>query len=648
MRKFFNNRYAPAYSFIILFLTLSFLVRLTLVILSWSKAFFSVLSFPEIFFKGIVYDLGVAFFFCVLYSIYLLVIPSGWNRSVWNRTLTYTGFFLAVLIIMFSFFAEFAFWEEFESRFNFIAVDYLVYTYEVIHNINESYPLPLLISAMIGLSLSITLAIYRMGVFERSYVSSTSFTRRLIITTVVISVSVCYILFVKNSWAENSQSRYQNELSKAGIYSFFAAFKSNELNYRDFYKLIDDRKAFDLLRTTLKDSNTVFCSNGFSLRRKITHSGNPVYPNVIMLTIESLSAEFLKHFGNTEHITPVLDSLADNSIFFTNLYATGNRTVRGMEALTLSIPPTPGNSIVRRENNDNLVTSGSVFKKAGYDCGFFYGGDGYFDNMNNFFGNNGFDVTDRGKHVLEVDDLHAKHHHIPDKTVHFENAWGICDQDLYDAVTRDADAKYASGKPFYDFVMTTSNHRPYTYPLGKIDIPPGSRAGAVKYTDWAIGEFLNSLKGKPWFQNTIIILVADHCANSAGKNEVDISKYNIPCWILNLPVAQNTSVTKMCSQIDIYPTLFGLLGWNYESNFFGQNVFSAGYHPRIFCGTYQKLAFMKDDSLVILGPQKSVQTFLYNKITNTQTPVNFNSLINEAIAPYQAAYYLFKNNGLKQ
>ena len=105
----------------------------------------------------------------------------------------------------------------------------------------------------------------------------------------------------------------------------------------------------------------------------------------------------MAHFGNKSGITPVLDSLSDNGILFTNMYATGTRTVRGMEALSLAVPPTPGNSIVRRPNNDNLATIGYIFQKQGYQAGFFYGGDGYFDNMNQYFGSNGYAVTDRGQ-----------------------------------------------------------------------------------------------------------------------------------------------------------------------------------------------------------------------------------------------------------
>jgi phosphoglycerol transferase MdoB-like AlkP superfamily enzyme len=198
--------------------------------------------------------------------------------------------------------------------------------------------------------------------------------------------------------------------------------------------------------------------------------------------------------------------------------------------------------------------------------------------------------------------------------------------------------------------MTTSNHRPYTYPAGKINIPSGTgREGAVKYTDYAIRQFFNKIKNKPWYKNTVVLLVADHCASSAGKDEIDISKYHIPCLIVNLPNKDKGNIDKMCSQIDLYPTLFNLLGWKYDSNLFGRNVLESDYVPRIILGTYQQLAYLRNDSLVILGPRQVAETFLYSMAGNQQVPKKLPTyIINEAIAQYQTAYYLFKNGGLKE
>lgn len=647
--KLFKGRYSVLFSFLAIFVFISFLIRTVLFVDSIGKTDFSFLGVLRIYLLGFVYDVGVGLFLTTLYSLYLLVLPDRWSASIVNKIITYAALFIILLISFFSFFAELTFWQEFESRFNFIAVDYLIYTYEVINNINESYPLPLLIGGVLVMVLLVMWLFVKRRIFKNVFQSAITFKSRAAITGILLVITLLYTFFLTNSFAESSTNRYANELSKAGIYSIFAAFKNNELNFNHFYTLLPKNKAFALMRNELKDQQSTFVNDGNSIKRNIQNGGQVYKPNVIMITVESLSASFLAHFGNTQNITPVLDSLADKNLMFTNMYATGTRTVRGMEALTLSIPPTPGSSIVRRQGNENLTTVGHIFEKEGYTRTFYYGGDGYFDNMNEYFGSNGFNITDRGRNIKIGDNYLTKRTIIQDSQVHFENAWGVSDGDLFDAVIRGSDADDKAGKPFYSFVMTTSNHRPFTFPAGKIDRKQGNREGAVRYTDYAISAFLKKIEKKAWYKNTIVIIVADHCAASAGKNEIDIDKYHIPCIVLNLPVKGKMVIDKLCSQIDLYPTLFSLLGWNYESNLYGQNVLNPTYQPRAVLGTYQKLAYLKNDSLVILGPQKVTQTFLYRKSSNEQIPDKLSkNVIDQAIANYQTAYNLFKNGGLHQ
>lgn len=632
-----------------MYLSLSLLMRVILLVVSISNAAPTLPSLIRIFGFGLLFDIGVAVFFLLPYATYLLIFPANFSNSIINKVITYSGFFLGTLVLMFSFFAELTFWLEFESRFNFIAVDYLVYTYEVVQNINESYPLPFLISGMVLAALLITWLFSKLGIFRNTFNNHAPFRIRITVWVLLLGLCTLYTFFIGNQLADSGRNRYQNELSKSGIYSFFSAFKNNELNYDQFYRRINNETAFSITRNALQDSGTKFLNDERSIRRKIIDSGTEIHPNVILITIESLSADFMDHFGNKQHLTPILDSLAKKNILFENMYATGTRTVRGMEALTLAIPPTPGNSIVRRPDNDNLFSVGAIFRSKQYATGFFYGGDGYFDNMNQFFGSNGYNITDKGRKLMVGDNFAATRHQIPDSSIHFRNAWGICDEDVYDAVIQDANQKHHEGKPFFDFVMTTSNHRPFTYPDGKINIPSGSgREGAVRYTDYAIGQFLATASQQPWFKNTVIIFIADHCASSAGKNEIDVSKYHIPAIICNLPGNPSASITKLCSQIDLFPTLFGILNWNYASNLYGMNVLEESYQPRAFMGTYQKLVYLKQDSLVILSPQQKVETCKYIFANNEQIPAAFKgAVVNEAISFYQSAYYLYKHGGLK-
>ncbi|MFA7116853.1 MAG: sulfatase-like hydrolase/transferase [Bacteroidales bacterium] len=657
-----KRRYHLLTAFIITFLLISFVIRLVFFIIVLHGADIALLAILKTFIVGAFFDIGVVSFFSLPYAIYLAICPNKYVGSRVDKTLTYIGLFFALLIILFSFLAEIEFWLEFERRFNFIAVDYLIYTYEVVKNINESYPLPALFGGMSLILAVFYFLYYKLNIFKNTFNNTITHKEKLVKLGGILVVVFFFSFFIRNEQAEWSTNRDNNELSKAGIYSFFSAFRNNELKYTDFYKIRDITENFKTVRAEYKDDG-VFTSDSKSIRRSInningdqnvtTHQQEIIYPNIICFCVESLSGSFLKTFGAKDDNAHTLDSLANNSFFFTNLYANGTRTVRAMEALTLSVPPTPGRSIVKRQNNQGLYTIGQIFKEKGYTPTFFYGGDGYFDNMNTYFGGNGFNIVDRGKRYLIDKKISTKRTIISDDETTFENAWGICDEDLFNKILKETDIAYDSNQRIFDFVMTTSNHRPYTYPDNTIDIPSGTgREGGIKYTDYAFRKFFQEASKKPWYKNTIFVIVADHCASSAGRWTLDIKNYHIPAMIINLEAVANIpnqKIDKLCSQVDIFPTLFGLLNWSYTSNFYGRDVMKMqSSDERAFVGNYRKLGLVKKDTVIVLTDHQEANTYLWHSSTNelNKMPDNI-TLENQAISAYQTASYLYHNNGFK-
>lgn len=650
LSKLFPSRYRLLIGFSKWFLLFSLFLRIVFIIWQWEDISHSPLELVKTVIYGAFFDLGIVSFIWFFSSLYLLVLPKKWIGSLFDKIAVYTFFSLTTIVLVFTFFAEITFWDEFKSRFNFVAVDYLIYTFEVVQNINQSYPLILLIPAMLLLSFGVFFYFYKKGYFTSTFDTKIAIKLRTIPMIVVLVVLLGYVLFIKNSDAEWSTNRFSNEITKAGIYSFFAELRNNKLDFPTFYSTITKEEAFSFVRKDLSHPTTDFVTDKNSIKRTI-HDSIPSdqHPNVIFILMESMSADFMREFGNDKSITPFMDGLAQKSLFFANLHATGNRTVRGMEAVTLSIPPTPGSSVVKRPENQNLFTISNVFHEKGYQCNFFYGGDGYFDNMNAFYGGNGFDIYDRGRGSILSDAIKTNRYNIADEEVTFENAWGICDEDIYAKTIRIADEYYSKGKPFFNFVMTTSNHRPYTYPDKKIIIPSGTgRSGAVQYADYAVKQLFEKSKNKPWFRNTIFILVADHCASSAGKDEIDVKNYHIPAFIVG-PGIPNQKVDKLCSQIDLFPTLFGVLNWEYTSNFYGKNVLEPRFEERAFLGTYLKLALMdQKHQVLILSNQKREQLYQWNKEDNSLKNLQMNNTFkNHTIAYYQTADYLFTNGKLK-
>lgn len=644
-----TRRFSLLFHFIGWFLAVSLLLRIGFFVWQSADVSWNILHVLRTLLTGFFFDIGTVAFVSLTAVVYYAVFPNRWIGSLTDRILVWFFTSLTVFILTFSFFAELTFWEEFRTRFNFIAVDYLIYTHEVVSNIQESYPLPLLIGGVLLFTAVVLYFFHKRGAFASTFGYVADLKSRLILLASTIAIALFYTAFISNYHAEWSSNRYNSEVSKSGIYSFFAAFRNNQMKYDEFYTSIDNAKAFGIIRKKLARPNVRYLKNGSSIHRSITDSVPEQDKNVVFVLVESLSASFLKEHGNPQNITPFLDSIAQKSISFTNLYATGTRTVRGMEAVTLCIPPTPGQSIVKRPENQNLYTVSNVFKKRNYDCNFFYGGDGYFDNMNAYFGGNGFNIYDRGRGSVLSDEIKTTRHNIDDNEVTFENAWGICDEDIFNKMFKVADEQYKNNRPFFNFVMTTSNHRPFTYPSGKIDILPGmSREGAVKYTDYALGQMFKKARTKPWFKNTVFVIIADHCASSAGKDEIDVANYHIPAFIVNFHDAQNQKIDKLCSQIDLWPTLFSLFHWNYESNFFGADVLDPHFEPRALMGTYRKLTLMKENQVMILSDQKKQAFYQWNPSDNRLQflPMD-NGFFEETISWYQTADYLFTNKLLQ-
>lgn len=646
-----TGRLTLLFYFIGWFLLCSFLLRIVFFAWQYREVSWNIVDICRTVFTGLLFDIGSIGFACLPAVLYYAVFPGRWIGSFFDKAMIWFFTSLTVFILVFVFLAEITFWDEFRSRFNFIAVDYLVYTYEVIANIQQSYPLTLLLSVVFLFAAGTIFFFYYKKAFAATFHNGLARKNRLVLLLATLLICCFYTGYLKNSQAEWSGNRYNCEISKAGIYSFFAAFRNNQMKYPEFYTSLEEDKAFSIVRQKLSADNVQFASPGRSIHRSIkdTSSKAEEKKNVIFILMESMSADFMQEFGNTKNITPFMDSLAQQSIFFTNLYATGTRTVRGMEAVTLSIPPTPGQSIVKRPANNDLFSISNVFKSKNYEPGFFYGGDGYFDNMNTFFGGNGFTIYDRGHKAIPGENYRSKRHRIKDDEVSFENAWGICDEDIYARMLKAADEQYDKKQFFFNFVMTTSNHKPYTYPAGKIDIPSGTgRSGAVKYADYALREMFAKAKTKPWYSNTVFVIIADHCASSAGKNEMDVSNYHIPAFIVNMPGEENRKIGRLCSQIDLFPTLFSLLHWSYESNLFGKNILSSNFEERALMGTYRKLALMKSDSVLVLSDQKKQAFYRWNKKDNSLNPLPMDaSFLAEAIAWYQTADYLFTNKLLK-
>ena len=649
------------------YVLLGSLLRLGLLVasaggVSWGGATFAAL------FVGLLFDLFMAWFLTLPMGLLSAFWPASWSASAWLRLPLRAAWLFGAFLFTFWKVSEILFWEEFGVRFNFIAVDYLVYTTEVVKNIKESYNLPLIVAGVLAVATGLFLLWRRLGFVRRwEEGAAADVTPRwrnfaALLAPLLAILLVAYAVGRRDLKAATTahtsvgerltaglrhmgdpqpgwDNSYDTELAKNGEYAFLAAFWANQLEWKRFYPSRPDAVA-QLRATLLSQGGAPASAELNDITRRLKPATLARRFNVIQITIESLSAEFLGCYGSPvyqpKNLTPNLDRISRESLWFSRCYAGGTRTVRGMEALSLSIPPIPGQSVLRRKGCEDLTTLGSVLRAQGYDTAFLYGGDGFFDNMNYFFGANGYRVVDLPRQEAAG------------KKASFANAWGACDEDAFAWSLEEADKAHAAGKPFHHFVMSTSNHRPYTWPAGKIDPKLVDREGGVAYTDYAIGAFLKAAEAKPWFKDTIFVIVADHCASVAGKRELEIRKYEIPLFVWSPANIAPRKFDTMMSQIDTAPTVLGLLGVDYLSRFVGSDALSPSFRPRAFISNYQKVAVLREDGLLtVLKPVRQVAQYRADLATGALTPLAAPeaAAVEEALLYYQGSDELFNQGG---
>ena len=344
------------------------------------------------------------------------------------------------------------------------------------------------------------------------------FRERLVAFAPYAVVLALAVAFYPTSALSISSNRVENELVQNGDSSFFRAARTSDIDYESYYASARPADNLRLLEAELADDGAPFTQLAEGKMNRF-HAARPDglgRLNVVVVSSESFGAEFSKLHGSKKDWTPNFDAYAKQGLWFANTYASGTRTVRGLEAITSSFPPIPTVSILRRPGNQGIGSWGKVMNDLGYQSSFLYGGYGYFDDMNTFFAGNGFQVLDR----TDID------------KVRFENVWGVADEDLFDRAIQHYGEQYKAGKPFFSIIMTTSNHKPFTFRPGleQAGIKPegGGRQSGVRYADYALGYFLREAAQQPWFDDTIFVVVADHGARVYGKAEIPLETYEIP------------------------------------------------------------------------------------------------------------------------
>lgn len=511
--------------------------------------------------------------------------------------------YIVLLTVLIS---EWLFFDEFRSRLNYIAFEYLVYPTEVCCNIWESYQTGKLITvvAIIGV------AVY--AFIRERYLHRLSDTLPAKQRGMIVLATAGLILGLGSSTSMSSSQvtndRTANECAANGIYSFVYYAWTCRFHFDDFYQTTTTADAIARSRVTVQAEGTDFILNSaHPLDRFVTTNREQRNVNVVLILEESLGSNFIGALGDDRGLSPEFDKLCKEGLLFDNWYATGNRTARALEAVTTSLPPLPTESILKRDHSTNIFTLADVLAARGYERMFVTGGRGLFDGVRSFMTSNGFN------HFVEQSDFN-------DPT--FTNAWGVSDEDMFHRAVEEMDNFHHRKKPFFATLLTVSNHRPFTYPSGRISNGEQSREDAVRYADWAIGDFFRSVREKPYYKNTIFVVMGDHGARVYGSQLFPVDSYRVPVLVIDPSRTSSSRCNTLASSLDVAPTIMGLLGGNYRSVFFGRDVLSLqparGY--AVMQHNHELALLDSRHRLTVLSSGKRVFNFTVDPKTYELTP----------------------------
>ncbi|NQV99724.1 MAG: sulfatase-like hydrolase/transferase [Rhodospirillales bacterium] len=591
---------------------------------------------------GLVQDMAMAAVLGLPFILGLLVWPGLWRRKLARGAAHGVLITMAAALVFISV-SELFFWNEFGGRFDSIAVNYLIFPREVIGNIRESFDLGLILTAVFMLSVVVYLALRKPLIRALDSPPVAGERQRAFGLAAIVGLIAAPVLYLAPF--DLDEHREVNEVAANGLHSFLRAALNNDARYVGLYPVMTEEEALATARRLVRQDNSKAIDTGseLSVLRHVDNGNSPNKLNVVLVIEETFGSTFVDGLDYdrldprfekpvVEIISPNLIRLAADGLFFTNIYATGSRTVRALEAILTSFPPIPGISTARRPGSVGMNSLAYILRQQGYRTGFLYGGRALFDNMGTFWSTTGFeDVWEQG----DIEDQG------------FTTAWGVADEYLFAEALKRLD-QHADGKtPFLLSLLTVSNHRPYTYPPGRIDKDPAAKRqeNATTYADWAFGQFMELAKTRPWFDNTVFIFIGDHGPRLSGSAVVPVPNYRVPLLFYAPKHIKPARREVIGSSMDFIPTLLGLLGISYDSPFFGLDLMRVRKgEGRAVMEHNFSVAYADGENVAILSPGLVTRGYTM-QVGNYPLIPRANGadpeVLNKAIGLYQTAHKMF-------
>ena len=618
------------------FLVTGLLTRLVLVSLQARGYGFPLGRLPAVLGVGLVYDLLVTLWLCAPVLLLTVILPGPAFRGPLARVGRgallvvggYAAFFIAVV--------ETAFFAEFNGRFGVIVVDALASPNELGSDIWDTYPTGRII---VGVALAVAIVLWATrGLWARCEGTAASVQRRAWVLLPYALVLALLSARVDPGLMRVSEDRAVNQVAGNGYYTLWMAYRARNASFERVYATMADSLVDARLDQLLREP----ASGGApfvrgSVERHIGAGGPVRRHNVVVILEESLGSGFVGSIHpEGPRATPSFDALIAGGTVFTRAFSTGTRTVRAIEAVCTSLPPLPGLPIIRRPASVGMATLPAILRDRGYATEFLYSGRASFDGMDTFLRSNGVD------RIVDQADLPSRA---------FHTAWGVADEVLFDRALFEMDSLSQAGRPFFALLLTVSNHPPYSYPAGRIAADPAEhrQENAVRYADWALGRFIAQARTRPYFDNTLFVVLGDHGPHVYGPAEIPLPGYEVPI-LLYAPAIMPAGrrIQTITSSMDVAPTILGVLNESYASRFFGQDALRATEASgRALMIQNNELALLRGGRMAVLGPRRMETVYTLDQVTGSEQrrtilDATDRRLVQDAISYYAGADRMYR------
>jgi len=601
------TRLQPLLLFFLIGLGVLSLSRLALAL--WKSAQVSAVDgWAQVLIQGVRVDIASLCLLLVPLATLVLLLPKMIYRWHVTGTLIATWLSLVLTLLVGLEFATPEFMAEYGLRPNRLFIEYLIYPREIAETLIKSRPLQC-VGLVLGIVATAWASWWLARRWQRPAEAQEYWPLRIVLAFVVLLIGAMGVRSTLGHRPMNpamlafSTDPTVNVLPLNSFYSLIHAARDAARSGEsalDLYGRLPEAEVIAAVRADSGLPPEAFSDPAIptlAARTPIWH-GKP--KNLVIVLEESMGAQFVGSLGGLP-LTPNYDRLSEHGWAFTRLYATGTRSVRGIEAVLAGFSPTPAQAVVKRPKaQHDFFTLAALLRRHGYDTTFYYGGESHFDNMRGFFLGNGFSRVIEQKDYVKPE---------------FVGSWGASDEDVFARADEEFKRMHAEGMPFFGFVFSSSNHDPFEFPDGKIELyeqPKATRNNAVKYADHALGEFFKRAMNAEYWNDTIFLVVADHDSRVFGQDLVPIDNFHIPGLILGADIESRTDA-RIASQIDLAPTLLSLIGIGDPTPMTGRNLADPALTlpGRAIMQYDRNFAWMQDDQVVIFQPERAAQHYRY-------------------------------------